>query len=213
MDHAVDRLARRLASVATSRRRSLAGLVAVSSSALVRPGVSATTSTQQCTPSGSFCGKGSGRKGRSCRKCCTRFAISTGRRRRCACKPDRRNCRHDAQCCSGICDRLTRTCGEQDIGSEPIVCNSSVGLCQGGAPHCAGTSRCSCITTTAGSNLCTDGSYKCFPAPGSNVTCQVDQDCFDRFGAGYICVSTEHCPGNHPCSGSGGTVCMNDCPG
>lgn len=59
---------------------------------------------QRCTRNGTVCG--SAKNLASCATCCSGFNITTaGKKYKCACKPDGKNCKNNTQCCAGVCDQ------------------------------------------------------------------------------------------------------------
>ncbi|MDQ3779011.1 MAG: hypothetical protein M3354_00475, partial [Chloroflexota bacterium] len=64
---------------------------------------------------------GGGGRQPACNTCCTGFAQrQNNRQRRCACKPDNRNCRRDGECCSGLC---CTEAGEKFCFPGAFTCN------------------------------------------------------------------------------------------
>jgi hypothetical protein len=207
-DSRLDHVARLLGRAAD--RRSLAGAAA----ALVFAGAlpaAARSGRTGCIRDGERCGKHAG----DCSRCCSKFSlydsndlIPTGRRH-CACRPEGMPCQRNAQCCQGVCNPDSGTCDDGQPGGEPIVCDSGVNFCQSAAQNCGGTSSCWCVNTNQGDVFCTNGQFNCASNFGANITCNDDNDCFNRYGSG-ACVAMSDCGANVACSG--GTACAQICP-
>jgi hypothetical protein len=100
-DYKFDRLTRLLSRSGTRRQGPRAALaIGIALGVAVSGGDVALA----CVPNGRRCGRKSGAQGRRCAKCCSRFTIAEGRRRRCSCKPDATPCNNPSQCCSGLCN-------------------------------------------------------------------------------------------------------------
>ncbi len=105
MEHArLDRLARALGGV-MDRRAGLGAILAGAAAALGGgTSADAAPNEEQCLPDGQRCGRGSGKNGKPCRKCCSRYVLTQANgRKRCGCKPDGVQCSNSSQCCTGIC--------------------------------------------------------------------------------------------------------------
>ncbi len=102
-----DSLARALAGAA-SRRAAVAGIFAALLPLAGRANPARTgkngrgPADEACLANGRRCGKGSGKRGKPCRKCCSRYStVQRNGRRRCACKPEGIVAGNASQCCSG----------------------------------------------------------------------------------------------------------------
>lgn len=206
-----------LAAQPASRRAVALGLVGIGASAAVPLPVSggAKRRRRKCLRHGRRCGKKSGQRGGSCKRCCGRFSLSTSRaliptgKRRCACRPDGMACSKNRQCCNGVCNPETRGCDDGLPASEPEVCVTGVNFCQQGEQQC-GNANCACVNTNQGDVFCSNGQFTCSPMY-ANVTCHDDNDCYNDFGETFVCVSMSACSSSVACSGPGGTACAQIC--
>src|SRR5688500_11723952 len=65
--------------------------------------VAAGVEAELCLPNGQRCGRKAGGRGRSCRKCCSKYAPKERGTRHCACVPFGEKCGQSGQCCEGTC--------------------------------------------------------------------------------------------------------------
>lgn len=111
------------------RRRGVGGLAAAAAVLAITGcggGVVPGTTSAACTANGRRCG----RKGRSCRSCCSRYSSNTADgKRRCTCRPDRIACLNAAQCCGGEC--IDGRCGGLGCAARGQACGAGTACCDG----------------------------------------------------------------------------------
>ncbi len=133
-----DLLARALGRAIDRRAGFRAAALALAAGAGVRLGevAEAAPQAEKCLPNGRRCGKGSGKRGKPCGKCCSRHDVTQPNgRRRCACRPDGAACGNSSQCCTGSC--TDRVCG----GPQPL-CIPEGDSCVAGGLACCGDLDC-----------------------------------------------------------------------
>lgn len=137
-DSRFDSLARALGR-SVDRRAGLRGaVVALAGGVGLAEVAAAGPADEQCLRNGQRCGKKSGNNGRQCKDCCSRYWTNGKKRKRCTCKPDGMACNNSSQCCAGICDPATGTCGQTCVeagGSctSSDQCCDEFAVCEGGS--------------------------------------------------------------------------------
>ncbi len=192
---------------ALSRRAGLRGAVAgLAAAAGLVSTAGAKPAAESCLTNGQRCGKGSGKKGKPCAKCCSRHAVTQPNgRKRCACKPAGMSARNAAQCCSGersaggfcgACDPGLTQCpaGCVDTGSDVANCGACGNACA--AEHSCVEGACTCTATS-----CPDGCCDGASCVAAGAACAA---------ADTVCVAGDGCT---PCGGLGQPCCAGDsCP-
>ncbi len=111
------------------------------------------------------------------------------------CRKERKECKRDNQCCSGLCQR--RKCRHAPGQGN---CTIRKNFC-GNDPEifiCKGAPACRCYVTTRGRSFCgSNGDGQC-------ATCERNTDCTAVTGPGSACVQGAGCCG-------GGTACFPPC--
>lgn len=187
-DRAFDSFARALAGTST-RRAALAGALAsllpLAGAARRKHGPDAVA----CLPNGQRCGKGSGRHGKPCARCCSRFSIAQGNgKRRCSCRPAGTPAANAAQCCAG----------RRSAGGYCGACDPGLTACAAG-----------CVDTETDATNCGACGHACLPdlacAGGACVACVNDAGCGDdQACCGGACVDPAT---DHANCGGCGTAC------
>lgn len=164
--------------------------------------------TERCGANGQRCGKGSGKRGKPCRTCCSRFSVRAGRGRRCSCKPEGTAAGNLAQCCSGrrstggycgACDPGLTACpsGCIDLDDDDANCGRCGNAC-GDGRRCA-EGRCICDAESCPQGCC-DQSAQCQPGTADGA-CGT---------GGSACIA---CGGTTPVCEGGTCACAPDCAG
>lgn len=119
-----------------------------------------------------------------------------------SCLKERKRCKRDGQCCSGICKKrkcrrapTQRTCTIRKNVCESGAAGTECGITNGGDP-------CACVVTTSGASFCGDtASSECVPCLGSG-------DCAVVAGPGSACVRAV---GACLCNDGSETFCLPPC--
>lgn len=118
------------------------------------------------------------------------------------CRKERKDCKRDRQCCSGICKK--RKCRR---APTQLTCTIQKNFCASGADGTGcgaanGGDPCSCVVTTSGASFCgVIASLECVPCLGSG-------DCAVVAGPGSVCVRAV---GNCLCNDGSETFCLPPC--
>ncbi len=230
-DRRFDALARASARAST-RRAALVGVFAAWLPLVTkaRPGGTDAPSAEACLAIGQRCGKGAGRNGKPCAKCCSRHSITQSNgKRRCACKPAGTVAGNAAQCCSGrrsaggfcgACDPGLAECGSgcADLASDADNCGACGNACPSGAA-CAGGAcllpfGASCDANAAcASGICACFTENCAGGAGACAAVYVEGAC-QIAGGGRADIYTPT-PGGTPgiCATDGGPAAHGACGG
>lgn len=175
-----------------------------------RAAAAGVVTAESCLPNGQRCGRRAGGRGKSCRKCCSRYAPQENGVRHCACVVFGEPCGNSGQCCEGDCNQ--GHCGCLDDGAscrnDDDCCYSNCidGICQcfDDGEACADSRECCYSNCVEGvcqcledGEACTDGFDCCFSncidgicqCLDGGAACTDDFDCCETSCIDGICTN------------------------
>lgn len=197
----------RLLGRATSRRQGVRAAL-TAAAVFVSGGVvaAAAPEVERCLQVGQRCGRNSGKNGGPCAKCCTRYATSGKKRRRCTCRPDGMRCGNSGQCCNGSCNPATKTCLPDNVIPTGGACSIEAGdVCAAANATCQEFDR--QANRPRGLTYCLVAAGQPCSHPDQCVTgvCFVidEANTYCCGGASSACAANNHCCPGYRCDGNG----------